>query len=154
MRAIVQRVKWARVRVGDETVGSIDAGLLVLLGAARGDGNPEAEMLAQKIIGLRIFEDEAGKMNRSVVDIGGACLVVSQFTLFADCRKGRRPFFGGAEEPQRATELCDRFATTARGLGVEVATGRFGAMMQVELCNDGPVTIPLDSDELKAPRRG
>ena len=146
MRAVVQRVAWARVRVGDEIVGEIGPGLLVLVGVAQGDTPAEAESLAKKIVELRIFEDEARKMNRSLLDTGGAALVVSQFTLLADCRKGRRPFFGAAEEPGRATELCDHFAGAVALHGVKVAGGRFGAMMQVELCNDGPVTIPLDTE--------
>lgn len=153
VRAVLQRVSWARVKVDGEVTGEIGGGLLALLGVAKGDTEKEAEMLAKKTTELRIFEDEAGKMNRSLLEVGGGCLVVSQFTLFAECRKGRRPFFGNAEAPQRAAELCQRFAQSMRGLGVDVATGVFGAMMHVELCNTGPVTIPLDTDDLSGPRR-
>ena len=152
MRAVIQRVSWARVAVGESVVGEIGPGLLILLGVGQGDDESVAHVLAKKISRLRIFEDEAGKMNRSLLDVGGGCLVVSQFTLFADCRKGRRPFFGGAEVPERAAELCDAFVRAMGELGVGVATGEFGAMMRVELCNDGPVTIILDSSELLAPR--
>ncbi len=154
MRAVLQRVSRARVDVEGETVGEIGQGLLVLLGVAQGDGEAEAELLAKKCVDLRIFADEAGKMNRSLLDVGGGCLVVSQFTLLAECRKGRRPFFGAAEAPERAEALCQHFAQAVRSSGVEVASGRFGAMMKVEICNDGPVTIPLDTEELRAPRRG
>jgi D-tyrosyl-tRNA(Tyr) deacylase len=145
MRAVVQRVSWARVRVGAEVVGEIGPGLLVLLGAATGDGEADADYLAGKLVNLRVFEDEAGAMNRSLLERGGALLVVSQFTLLGDCRKGRRPSFIAALEPTAAERLCDRLALACRGLGAAVATGRFRAMMQVELCNDGPVTLLLDS---------
>jgi len=154
MRAILQRVRQARVRVDEEVVGEIGAGLLILLGVRTGDGAEEARMLAKKCADLRIFSDDAGKMNRSLREIDGSALVVSQFTLFADCRKGRRPFFGDAEEPQRADQLCQLFCSTLTDLRVPVQTGSFGAMMMVELANDGPVTIILDSDELAKPRRG
>ncbi len=145
MRAVVQRVSWARVRVGGETVGAIERGVLVLLGVGRGDTAAVADALARKIALMRIFPDAEDRMNRSLVDVGGACLVVSQFTLYADTRRGRRPFFGDAEEPEAARALCDAFAGSMRGHGVPVESGRFGAMMDVELCNDGPVTIWLDT---------
>ena len=145
MRAVVQRVSWARVRVGDEVVGEIDRGLLVLLGAGQGDGDRDADYLAHKVVGLRVFEDDAQNMNRALADVSGALLVVSQFTLYGDCRKGRRPSFVNALEPAEASRLCDRFVAACRAEGAPVATGRFRAMMQVELCNDGPVTLMLDS---------
>ena len=154
MRALLQRVSSARVVVGGETVGVIGPGLLVLLGVRIGDGSAEAEMLARKVADLRIFEDDQGKMNRSVQEISGACLVVSQFTLFADCRKGRRPYFGEAERPELAEALCEQFCAALRRASTSVETGRFGAMMQVELVNEGPVTVLLDTDDLRAPRRG
>ena len=144
----MQRVSWARVRVGDEEVGAIGRGLLVLLGAAEGDGEADVEYLAGKVANLRIFEDADGAMNRSVLEEGGALLVVSQFTLLADCRKGRRPSFIGALEPGQAEKLCELFVESCRALGVAVSTGRFRAMMDVELCNSGPVTILLDSKKL------
>jgi D-aminoacyl-tRNA deacylase len=145
MRAVVQRVAWARVSVAGEVVGAIERGLLVLLGVGRGDDEAVADGLAVKIAEMRIFADAEDKMNRSLRDVGGACLVVSQFTLYADTRRGRRPFFGDAEEPKAARALCERFCSAMRARGIEVANGRFGAMMQVELCNDGPVTIWLDT---------
>jgi D-aminoacyl-tRNA deacylase len=144
MRALVQRVRSARVRVEGEVVGAIEQGVLVLLGVGKGDSEREAEALAKKVVELRIFEDEAGKMNLALREVGGGCLVVSQFTLFADTSRGRRPYFGEAEGPERARALCEHFSASVRALGIEVAQGRFGAMMQVELCNDGPVTIWLD----------
>lgn len=154
MRALLQRVSEARVRVGERVVGEIGAGLLILLGVGKNDGPAEVAQLVQKIVGLRIFEDEQGKMNRSLADTGGAALVVSQFTLFADCRKGRRPFFGDAMAPEPAAQLCDELARQLAAQNVPVQTGEFGAMMQVELVNDGPVTIWLDTEELNRPRRG
>jgi D-aminoacyl-tRNA deacylase len=144
VKAVLQRVKWARVKVEERVVGEIAQGLLVLLGVGKGDDEKLADAFAKKIAELRIFEDDAGKMNRSVLDVAGACLVVSQFTLFADTTRGRRPFFGDAEAPDKASPLCDYFAAALRKLGPTVATGEFGAMMQVELCNDGPVTITLE----------
>jgi D-tyrosyl-tRNA(Tyr) deacylase len=143
MRAVVQRVRRARVTVADETVGQIGAGLLVLVGVAEDDGAEEARALAGKVARLRIFEDEAGKFDRSVVDSGGAVLAVSQFTLIADTRKGNRPSFSHAARPERAEPLFDRFCAALRELGPTVETGRFGARMEVELVNDGPVTIVL-----------
>ncbi len=154
MRAVVQRVQWAHVRVDNEVKGEIEGGLMILLGVAQGDDEDRADKLAKKLVDLRIFEDDLGKMNRSLLDVGGSALVVSQFTLFADLRKGRRPFFGGAEAPERAAALCDYFCQRMRGLGIQTETGVFGAMMKVELCNDGPVTIVIDSCDLEGPRRG
>jgi D-aminoacyl-tRNA deacylase len=145
MRALVQRVAWARVRVGEEIVGEIGRGLLVLLGVGKGDGQAEIDTLAQKLVTLRIFPDALDKMNLALPEVAGACLVVSQFTLYADTSRGRRPFFGDAEAPERARELCEAFTTKLGALGVPTAAGRFGAMMQVELCNDGPVTIWFDT---------
>ena len=145
MRAVIQRVKSSSVTVGDETVGKIDSGLLVLLGVAKPDRTADANFLAEKIINLRIFEDEQGKMNRSLIDIGGEMLVVSQFTLLGDCRKGRRPSFIDAAGPDKANELYEYFVAQVRKTGVRVATGRFRAMMEVSLINDGPVTLVLES---------
>ena len=145
MRAVVQRVSEASVTVAGEAVGAIGPGLLVLLGVAPGDGDAEARWLADKIVGLRIFEDDAGKMNRSVLEIGGAILVVSQFTLYGDCRKGRRPSFVDAALPAPAEHWYEEFVRMARGHGLPVQTGRFGADMKVALVNDGPATFILDS---------
>jgi D-tyrosyl-tRNA(Tyr) deacylase len=145
MRAVVQRVSRARVTVDGEETGAIGVGLLVLLGAGQGDGEQDVDYLARKVVGLRIFEDDAGQMNLALADVGGALLVVSQFTLFGDCRKGRRPSFVQALEPVAAEQLVERFVARCREEGVEVATGRFRAMMDVELCNSGPVTLLLDS---------
>jgi D-tyrosyl-tRNA(Tyr) deacylase len=145
MRAVVQRVCRAEVRIGGESVGRIARGLLVLLGAGEGDGEPDAAYLADKIVGLRIFPDEAGLMNRSVAEAGGGVLVVSQFTLYGDCRKGRRPSFVGALAPEPAEALYDRFLALLRETGLPVESGRFRAMMDVELVNEGPVTLLLDS---------
>lgn len=145
MRAVLQRVSRAGVRVDGESIASIGRGLLVLLGIEKGDDESAAEQLADKIAGLRIFEDAAGKMNLSVLDQAGEVLVVSQFTLLADCRKGRRPGFSQAAEPELAEPLCEFFAARLRAQGVTVQSGRFQAEMAVELVNDGPVTILLDS---------
>ena len=145
MKSVIQRVKESSVTVNDEVVGRIDRGLLVLLGVAQGDAPEDAEYLANKISNLRIFEDENGKMNRSLVDIGGAMLVVSQFTLLGDCRKGRRPSFVKAAEPQKATALYEHFVQCIHNLQIPVQTGRFQAMMDVALINDGPVTLTLES---------
>jgi D-tyrosyl-tRNA(Tyr) deacylase len=153
MKACIQRVRWARVRVNGETVGEIGAGLLVLLGVASGDTEKEAQTLVNKVVGLRIFEDQEGKMNLSVNEAGGAILVVSQFTLLADCRRGRRPSFTEAAPPDLANRLCEYFLDLVRKSGLPVATGRFREHMEVELLNDGPVTILLDTEELKSPRR-
>lgn len=145
MRAVVQRVHSASVEVGAETVGSIGRGLVVFLGVGVEDLPEDALYLAQKVAGLRIFEDQAGRMNLSLQEVGGAVLSVSQFTLYGDCRKGRRPSFGEAAPPERAEELYRRFNDELRKQGVEVATGRFQALMRVRVDNDGPVTILLDS---------
>jgi len=145
MRAVVQRVTRASVKVGDETTGEISHGLLVLLGVAQDDTESDADYLVEKIAGLRIFEDEAGKMNLSVVDTGGAVLAVSQFTLYGDVRRGKRPSFDAAARPERARELYEYFVGKIRAAGLRCETGRFQAMMDVELVNSGPVTILLDS---------
>jgi D-tyrosyl-tRNA(Tyr) deacylase len=145
MRAVVQRVRSARVLVGDEVVGAVGQGLLVLLGVAPTDTPAQVQWLADKVVGLRIFADADGKMNRGVADVGGGVLVVSQFTLYGDCRKGRRPSFIGAAAPDKAEPLYEAFLNGIRALGVPVAAGRFGAMMQVELVNDGPVTLIIDA---------
>ncbi len=147
MRAVVQRVSRAQVRTGDETLASIDRGLLVLLGVGHGDGPTQAEEIAKRIVHLRVFPDDEGRMNRSLLDVGGELALVSQFTLYGDARKGRRPFFGEAAAPEIAEPLVDAVAEAARGHGVSVVTGRFQAHMQVELTNDGPVTILLDSEK-------
>lgn len=147
MRAVVQRVSEASVTVDGRTVGAIGRGFLVLLGVTHVDGEAEAVWLARKIAGLRIFEDEAGKFNRSLADEDGAVLVVSQFTLYGDARKGRRPSFTEAARPEHAEPLCDLFVDLLRAEGVAVETGIFGAMMAVHLVNDGPVTLLLDTDE-------
>jgi len=145
MRAIVQRVSKASVSVETEEVGRIDQGILVLLGVGQDDGPGDAIYMAEKVIHLRIFADEQGKMNRSLLDVGGGLLAVSQFTLWGDCRKGRRPSFIAAAEPSKAEELYEAFVRHARSLGVTVSTGRFQEMMEVSLVNDGPVTLLLDS---------
>lgn len=145
MRAVVQRVREARVEVDGALTGSIGRGLLVLLGIAREDTPADADYLAEKIAGLRIFPDQQGKMNRSVQDSGGAVLVVSQFTLYGDTRKGRRPSFDRAAPPEQARALYEYFLQALRARGVTVETGVFQAMMQVHLINDGPVTILCES---------
>jgi D-tyrosyl-tRNA(Tyr) deacylase len=148
MRAVVQRVSRAKVTVAGEIAGEIGLGLLVLLGVGREDLEANADYLAEKIVGLRIFEDDAGKMNRSVLDVGGAVLVVSQFTLYGDARKGKRPSFDDAAPPQRARELYEYFVEKIRAAGLRCETGRFQEMMAVELVNEGPVTILLDSTKI------
>ncbi len=145
MRAVVQRVAWAKVEVGGDVVGAIDRGLLVYLGAGKGDDDDDRRYLLSKILGLRIFPNESGKMDRSVVDVGGALLVVSQFTLYGDVSKGRRPSFDGAMPPDEASRAYEAFVTEARAQGVVVATGRFRADMSVSSMNEGPVTLWLDS---------
>ena len=145
MIVLVQRVKESRVVVDGKTVGAIGSGLNVLLGVAEGDTAADAEYLAAKIVNLRIFEDENGKMNRSLIDTGGQMIVVSQFTLLGDCRKGRRPSFVHAAEPQTARQLYRHFVDAAKKLGIDTRNGRFGAMMQVEIVNDGPVTLLVHS---------
>jgi len=148
MRAVVQRVRRAAVVIDGETVAAIERGLLVLLGVATTDTAADVQWLAEKTAHLRIFNDAAGKMNLSVADVGGALLVVSQFTLYGDCRKGRRPSFLAAAPPDLAVPLYEAFIKELRSLGLPVQTGRFGAMMQVELINDGPVTLILDTQEV------
>lgn len=144
MRAVVQRVVSASVSVGGAVVGHIDTGLLVLAGFTRTDGDAEVAWMAEKIPGLRVFGDAAGQMNLALADVGGSILVVSQFTLYGDARKGRRPSYVDAARPERASELYDAFVAALRATGVPVATGVFGADMQVSLVNDGPVTILLE----------
>ena len=145
MRAVVQRVSSARVVVASRVVGEIGAGLCVLLGVADTDDEAGADRLAGRVARLRVFENEAGKFDRSLLDVGGSALVVSQFTLIADTAKGNRPSFSHAAPPELAEPLYERFCVALRDLGAEVATGEFGARMQVELVNDGPVTIVLDT---------
>jgi D-tyrosyl-tRNA(Tyr) deacylase len=144
MRALIQRVKTGKVSVNDQTVAEIARGLVILLGIGREDGEQQARFLAGKIAALRIFEDGEGKFNRSILDIGGAALVISQFTLYADARKGRRPSFTDAASPEVAAPLVDKFADALQNLGVPTRTGVFGAHMLVEIENDGPVTIWLE----------
>ncbi|MBT9136357.1 MAG: D-aminoacyl-tRNA deacylase [Firmicutes bacterium] len=148
VRAVVQRVSRARVVVGDEVVGAIAWGLVVLLGVAKHDTLKDATYLAEKIAGLRIFADSEGKMNLSLAQKGGAVLAISQFTLYGDCRRGKRPSFDDAASPEIAIPLYHQFVAGLKEYGLTVATGSFGAMMQVELVNDGPVTILLDSEKL------
>jgi D-aminoacyl-tRNA deacylase len=149
VRALVQRVSKGAVTVEGETVGAIDAGLVILLGVGDGDSEADADFLANKIAGLRIFGDADGKFNLSLQDVGGGALVVSQFTLYADARKGRRPSFVHAAPPDRAEALVAHFAAALQTLGIPVATGRFRSHMFVEIHNDGPVTIWLDTAELR-----
>jgi D-tyrosyl-tRNA(Tyr) deacylase len=144
MRVVLQRVRQGRVTVAGETVAEIGLGLVILLGIAPQDGDEQIEYLVKKIANLRIFEDDQGKINRSLLDVGGAAIVVSQFTLYADTRKGRRPSFTKAAPPEIASPLVDRFAEKLAALGVPTQTGEFGAHMQVEIHNDGPVTIWLE----------
>ena len=145
MRMVIQRVTEASVTVGGAVVGSIGKGIAVLLGVAKGDAEQDADFLANKLVNVRIFEDDAGKMNRSVQEIGGEILVVSQFTLLGDCRKGRRPGFSDAAPPDEADRLYQYFVEQVRRLGVRVATGQFQAMMLVKISNDGPVTFVIES---------
>jgi len=145
VRAVLQRVERAGVRVDGQIIGQIPHGWLVLLGVAKGDADPDADRLADKVVGLRAFSDDDGKMNRSVAEAGGSILVVSQFTLLGDCRAGRRPSFIEAADPAEAERLYLRFVAQVQAQGVEVATGKFRADMKVELVNDGPVTLLLDS---------
>ena len=154
MRALIQRVSRASVTVGGERLAEIGQGLVVLLGVAAGDTAEDAHRLARKTAEMRIFSDAAGRFNLSLLDVGGEALVVSQFTLLADIRRGRRPSFSGAAPPAEAEPLVEAFAAALRETGAEVRMGRFGAHMLVEIHNEGPVTIFLDSDELERPRRG
>jgi D-aminoacyl-tRNA deacylase len=144
MRAVVQRVSRAKVAVDDETAGEIGSGLLVFVGVAPGDGRADASALADKLVALRVFQDEEGRMNRSVSDVGGGILVVSQFTLYADVGRGRRPSFTGAADPTDAEPLVEAVVERISELGIPTATGRFGAMMEVDLVNQGPVTLVLE----------
>jgi D-tyrosyl-tRNA(Tyr) deacylase len=148
MRAVVQRVTRASVTVDDTVVGQIGVGLLVLLGVSQNDQESDADYLSDKVLGLRIFEDGDGKMNRSVSEVCGAILVVSQFTLYGDVRRGKRPSFDAAARPEYANQLYEYFVSRIRAAGVTCVTGKFQAMMRVELVNDGPVTILLDSEKL------
>jgi len=148
VRAVVQRVVKGRVLVEDREVGRIGHGLVVLLGVKKEDSEADARYLADKVCNLRVFEDDAGKMNRSLLDIGGSVLVVSQFTLLGDARKGRRPSFSEAADPVRAIPLIDAFVSEVKNRGVEVSTGEFGEHMMVEIHNDGPCTILLDSERV------
>jgi len=154
LRALIQRVTQASVSIEGETVGAIGRGLAVLLGVARGDAAEDAERLARKTAELRIFPDAAGRFSLSLLDIGGEALIVSQFTLLADTRRGRRPDFIAAAPPEEAEPLVERYVSVLKQMGVPVATGRFGAHMLVEILNDGPVTILLDTVDLDRPRRG
>ena len=148
MRAVIQRVKRAEVRVNGHTVGSVGAGMLVLLGIGQEDTPETAESLADKIVNLRIFDDRQGRMNRSISETKGCLLCVSQFTLYGDCRKGRRPSYDRAARPDMARRLYEAFVGSVRARGITVETGQFQAMMEVELVNDGPVTLLLDSERL------
>jgi len=148
MRAVLQRVRYARVRVGGAILGEIQRGVLVFAGFTHDDAEPDLTYMVDKIVNLRIFEDDEGKMNDSLLDVGGEVLSVSQFTLYGDPRKGRRPNFMEAARPEIAEPLYERFNTLLRETGMRVQTGRFGAMMDVELANDGPVTLWLDTDSL------
>ena len=145
MRAVVQRVSRAKVVIEGETVGEIGVGLVVLLGVTHADTPEQAHWLAEKVVGLRIFNDADGKMNRDLIEVGGAMLIVSQFTLYGDCRKGKRPSFIDAAPPPIAIPLYEAFINGVKALGIPVATGRFGADMQVDLVNDGPVTLIVES---------
>lgn len=148
MRAVIQRVTHASVNVGNETVGSIGKGMLLLLGVGEGDTEDDLKYIAKKSVELRFFEDENEKMNKSVIDINGEMLIISQFTLYGDCRKGRRPSFDEAMEPRAAEELYEKFIDLVGSFGVKTAHGIFGADMKVTLLNDGPVTLLLDSKKI------
>jgi D-aminoacyl-tRNA deacylase len=148
MRAVVQRVSRARVTVNAEVTGEISTGLLILLAVANADTDKDLDYMVDKIVGLRVFEDADGKMNRSVAEAGGAILAVSQFTLYGDVRRGKRPSFDDAARPEQARAMYDQFVTRVRAAGLRCETGRFQEMMDVELVNDGPVTIVLDSSKL------
>ncbi|QQS44781.1 MAG: D-tyrosyl-tRNA(Tyr) deacylase [Acidobacteriota bacterium] len=154
MRAVIQRVTKGSVTVDGRITGEIGRGLVILLGVGQSDTEAEAEMLASKVANLRIFADDEGKFNLSAIEVGAEMLVISQFTLFADCRKGRRPSFTGAARPELAVPLYEKFVEILKSMGFSVATGEFQADMLVEIHNAGPVTIWLDTDDLKRPRRG
>ena len=153
MRVVLQRVSRASVSVDDDIVGRIEAGFVALVGVDQNDAEVQADLLASKVAGLRVFDDADGKFNLALPDVDGAVLVISQFTLIADLRKGRRPAFTRAARPEQAAPLVERFTDQLRATGIEVAGGRFGEHMLVDLINDGPVTIVLDSAELERPRR-
>ncbi len=148
MRAVIQRVHRASVTVAGEVVGAIEQGFLILLGVTHADGEAEADLLAHKIAGLRVFEDAEGKMNLALADVGGQALVISQFTLYGDARRGRRPSFSAAARPDQAAPLVEYFIARLQAAGVPTQSGRFGAHMDVCLCNDGPVTLILDTADL------
>lgn len=145
MRAVVQRVSYGKVTVEGETTGEIQKGIVVLLGVCHDDTDADIKYLAEKIINLRIFEDGNGKMNISLKDVEGQMLIISQFTLYGDCRRGKRPSYDKAARPEAAEGMYERFVDVCRGYGIKIETGRFQAMMSVEICNEGPVTILLDS---------
>ena len=145
MRVLIQRVTASSVKIDGETVGSIGAGLNILVGVTHDDTEAEAKYLAEKCVNLRIFEDEAGKMNRSLLDVGGGALIISQFTLYGDTTQGRRPFFGDAARPEVAEPLYEKFVELVKSYGVKVATGKFGGDVKVEIHNDGPVTLMIES---------
>jgi len=154
LRTLVQRVKEGAVLIDGREVGKIGKGVVVLLGVGQGDTMEDLDYLVDKVVNLRIFSDEEGKMNLSLIDVGGEALVVSQFTLYADCRKGRRPSFTDAAPPEKGKEMYEAFVNKLREKGIKVETGEFGAMMLVKIYNDGPVTIMLDSEDRRRPRRG
>ena len=154
MKAVLTRVKYASVAIDGETVGKIGQGFLILLGVGPQDTEKECRLLAEKALGLRIFEDENGKMNLGLEQIGGEVLVVSQFTLYGNCRKGRRPSFAEAADPELGNALYEKFLSDCAELGYPPQHGRFGADMKVESLNDGPVTLILDTDQLQSPRHG
>ena len=154
MKAVLTRVKYASVAIDGETVGKIGQGFLILLGVGPNDTDQECRLLAEKALGLRIFEDENGKMNLGLEQVGGEVLVVSQFTLYGNCRKGRRPSFAEAAGPELGNALYEKFLSDCAELGYPPQHGRFGADMKVESLNDGPVTLILDTDQLQSPRHG
>ncbi|MCS7233135.1 MAG: D-aminoacyl-tRNA deacylase [Synergistetes bacterium] len=154
MRALIQRVKEGAVFINDKEVGRIGKGFVILLGVGQNDTIEDLDYLIDKVVNLRVFPDMDGKMNLSLLDVGGEALVVSQFTLYADCRKGRRPSFTEAATPEKGKEMYELFINRLRERGIRVETGEFGAMMLVKIYNDGPVTIMLDSEDRRRPRRG